>query len=187
MAAADRIAGGRPSASSEDLRHHDARLGWGCVAARQLRGEGELDLAADLEGLGDIPDHTDGNELSYKGWHPALSPKFVWGLQTSYDFYFKKWGVLTPYLQTTYASSYYANDANLAGVKQDSHNRTDIRVIWRTPNEQFRLQFYYLNFEDDATLNWARVYSPAARPEITTLQGNWNNPNTYGIIFDFTF
>ena len=143
--------------------------------------------AANLAGLGDIPGHTDGDELSYKGWHPALSPKFVWGLQTSYDFYIKKWGVLTPYLQTTYASSYYANDANLAGVRQDSHNRTDIRVIWRTPNEQFRLQFYYLNFEDDATLNWARVYSPAARPEITTLQGNWNNPNTYGIIFDFTF
>jgi len=143
--------------------------------------------SANLAGLGDIPGHTEGDELSYEGWNTALSPKFVVGLQTSYDFYFENWGVLTPYLQTTYASSYYANDANLAGVKQDSNSRTDIRVIWRTPSEHFRLQFYYLNFEDDATLNWARAYSPAARPEITTLQGNWNNPNTYGIIFDFTF
>jgi hypothetical protein len=96
-------------------------------------------------------------------------------------------GTITPYLQTTYASDYYINDINLAGVNQGSHTRTDFRVIWQAPRGNFQLQFYYLNAEDDGTLNWARVYNPAARPDIATLQANWNNPNTYGIIFDYRF
>lgn len=142
---------------------------------------------ANLAGLGDIPGHTDGSELQYKGWRPALSAEWVWGLQTSYTFQLRDYGTLTPYFQTTYVSGYYANDINLAGVKQGSHTRSDIRVVWQAPKGKFQLQFYYLNAEDEAVLNWARVYRPHANPDITTLQANWGNPNTYGIIFDYRF
>ena len=142
--------------------------------------------AANLAGLGDIPGHTEGDLLSYDGWRPALSPKWVVGLQTSYTFNFKKWGSLTPYLQSTYASNYYVSDINLPGVRQDSHTRTDFRLIWDAPHN-FQIQFYLLNGEDEAILNWARVYNPAARPDITTLQANWTNPVTYGIIFNYSF
>ena len=142
--------------------------------------------AANLAGLGDIPGHTEGDLLSYDGWRPALSPKWVVGLQTSYTFNFKKWGSLTPYLQSTYASNYYVSDINLPGVRQDSHTRTDFRLIWDAPYN-FQIQFYLLNGEDEAILNWARVYNPAARPDITTLQANWTNPVTYGIIFNYSF
>jgi iron complex outermembrane receptor protein len=144
-------------------------------------------IAPNLEGLGDIPGHTEGESLSFKGWHPALSPKWVVGLQTSYTIQFKEAGTLTPYIQSTWASGYYANDINLAGVRQGSHTRTDFRIIWLAPRGNIQLQFYYLNGEDDAILNWARVYNPAARSEITTLQANWANPNAYGIIFNYTF
>lgn len=140
-----------------------------------------------LPGLGDIPGHTESSSINYNGWKPALTPDMVVGIQTFYDFHLKKWGTLTPYLQTTYSSEYYANDLNLAGVKQDAHTRTDFRMIWQTPVDNFRLQFYYLNVEGDQTLNWARVYNPAARPDITTLQANWANPTAYGVIFDYTF
>jgi iron complex outermembrane receptor protein len=140
-----------------------------------------------LAGLGDIPGHTDGDTLSLKGWRPALTPEWVIGLQTSYTIPLNSWGSLTPYLQTTYASDYYASDYNLAGVQQRSHTRTDLRFIWLAPKGNFQIQFYYLNAEDEAVKNWARVYSPAARPDITTLQANWRNPNTYGIIFDYRF
>ncbi len=143
--------------------------------------------AANLEGLGDIPGHSNGELLQFKGWRPALSPKWVVGLQTSYTFQFKKAGSFTPYLQSSYTSDYYANDINLAGVNQGSHTRTDIRLIWLAPKGNVELQFYYLNAEDDAALNWARVYNPAARPEIATLQADWTNPNTYGIIFNYSF
>ncbi len=143
--------------------------------------------AANLAGLGEIPGHTEGDMLSFRDWRPALSPEWVIGLQTSYTFNLNNAGTITPYLQTTYASDYYINDINLAGVNQGSHTRTDLRVIWQAPRGNFQLQFYYLNAEDDGALNWARVYNPAARPDIATLQANWNHPNTYGIIFDYRF
>jgi outer membrane receptor protein involved in Fe transport len=138
-------------------------------------------------GLGEIPGHTEGNNINYNGWQPALTPDLVVGIQTFYDFNLKEWGILTPYLQTTYSSDYYANDLNLAGVKQTAYTRVDFRVIWQTPVDNFRLQFYYLNGGDEQVLNWARVYNPAARPDITTLQANWGQPNAYGVIFDYAF
>jgi hypothetical protein len=44
-----------------------------------------------------------------------------------------------------------------------------------------------MNFSDEATMNGSRVYNPAANPDITTLQANWDIPNTYGVIFNYTF
>ena len=143
-------------------------------------------VAANLNGLGDIPGHTNGDLLSFDGWSPALSPEWVVGLRASCSFEFENWGTLTPYLQSTYASEYYVSDINLPGVRQDSHTRTDFRLIWQA-TDSFQIQLYYLNLEDAATLNWARVYNPAARPDITTLQANWNNPATNGIIFNYRF
>ncbi|MCJ7814648.1 MAG: TonB-dependent receptor, partial [Xanthomonadales bacterium] len=143
--------------------------------------------AANLPGLGDIPGHTQGDLLSFNGWQPALTPDWVMGLRAAYTYEFRERGSLTPYVQTTYASDYYVNDINLPGVQQGSHYITDIRLIWQSPNDSFDLQFYYLNAKDEAVLNGSRVYNPAARPDITTLQANWTNPNTYGIIFNYTF
>ena len=143
--------------------------------------------AANLAGLGDIPGHTEGDRLLYDGWRPALTPEWVVGLQASYTFLLSNWGSLTPYLQTTYAGAYYTSDINLAGVQQDGHSRTDVRFIWESPAESFQLQFYYLNAEDEAVLNWTQVYNPATRPGIATLQSNWANPNTYGFIFKYAF
>lgn len=142
--------------------------------------------APKLNGLGDIAGHTEGDLLSFKDWRPALSPKWVVGVQTSYTFSFAHWGTLTPYLQNTYASNYFVSDLNLAGVNQDSHHRTDFRLIWQ-PTDSFQVQFYALNYDDTASLNWARVYNPAARPDITTLQANWNNPSTQGVLFNYRF
>jgi len=36
-------------------------------------------------------------------------------------------------------------------------------------------------------LNWTRIYNPAARPDIATIQADWSNPSTYGIIFNYSF
>jgi outer membrane receptor protein involved in Fe transport len=143
-------------------------------------------VTPNLAGLGDIPGHTQGDALSFDGWRPALSPEWVVGLQTSYTYPLTDWGALVLYLQTTYAGDYYASDINLAGVRQDAHARTDFRLTWLAPGS-FEIQLYYLNYSDEEILNWARVYNPAARPDITTLQGNWNNPGTNGIIFRYSF
>ena len=142
---------------------------------------------ASLAGLGDIAGHTDGYSLQYRGWRPALTPEWVVGLQTSYTFQFKDAGTLTPYLQSSYTSDYYGSDINLAGARQGSHTKTDFRLIWASPLQRFELQFYYLNVEDEAQLNWTRIYNPAARPDIATIQADWSNPSTYGIIFNYSF
>jgi len=142
--------------------------------------------AANLAGLGEIAGHTESDLLSFKGWRPALSPEWVVGLQTSYTQPLADWGDLVIYLQTTYASDYYASDINLAGVRQDAHARTDFRLTWQAP-QNFEIELYWLNYSDEETLNWARVYNPAARPDITTLQANWNNPASNGIIFRYSF
>ncbi len=171
----------------------EAKIQWSPVPAWKLASNiaytdaqfGDY-TAPNLNGLGDIAGHTQGDLLSFKDWRPALSPKWVVGLQTSYTFSFAHWGTLTPYLQDTYASNYFVSDINLAGVNQDSHNRTDFRLIWQ-PTDSFQVQFYALNYDDTATLNWARVYNPAARPDITTLQANWNNPSTQGVLFNYRF
>ncbi len=143
--------------------------------------------AASYAGLPDISGHSEGDMLNFDGWSPALSPDWVVGLRAAYTFYFKDWGSLTPYAQTTYAGAYYINDINLPGLEQGSQYRTDLRIMWQSPKESFNLQFYYLNFSDEATLNGSRVYNPAANPDITTLQANWDIPNTYGVIFNYTF
>jgi outer membrane receptor protein involved in Fe transport len=144
-------------------------------------------IAASYAGLGDIPGHSEGDDLNFDGWSPALSPDWVVGLRAAYTFHFRHWGRLTPYVQTTYASAYYINDINLPGLEQGSNYQTDLRIMWQSPNESFNLQFYYLNFSDEAVMNGSRVYNPAARPDITTLQANWDIPNTYGVIFNYTF
>lgn len=143
--------------------------------------------AANLAGLGEIPGHTQGETLQFRGWRPAMTPEWVVGLQTSYTFDLRGQGFLTPYLQTRWASDFYANDINLPGVRQGSHTQTDFRLIWESPMQRFQLQFYYLNGEDDAQLYWARVYNPAARPDIATLQADWTTPNKYGVIFNYSF
>lgn len=176
-----------------DARGIEAELQWAPTARWQLATNIAYTDASfgnyetpNLAGLGDIPGHTEGDTLSFDGWRPALSPEWVVGLQTSYTHPLTNWGALVLYLQTTYASDYYASDINLPGVRQDAHARTDFRLTWLAPGS-FEIQLYYLNYSDEETLNWARVYNPAARPDITTLQGNWNNPGTNGIIFRYSF
>lgn len=176
-----------------EARGIEAKIQWSPVPAWKLASNiaytdaqfGDY-TAPNLNGLGDIAGHTQGDLLSFKDWRPALSPKWVVGLQTSYTFSFTHWGTLTPYLQNTYASNYFVSDINLAGVNQDAHNRTDFRLIWQ-PTDSFQVQIYALNYDDTASLNWARVYNPAARPDITTLQANWNNPSSQGVLFNYRF
>ena len=143
--------------------------------------------APNLAGLGDIPGHTDGDRLIYDGWRPALTPEWVIGLQASYVWLLKKWGSLTPYLQTTWASGYYGSDINLEGTRQDAHGRTDLRLIWNAPQGNLEVQFYMLNLTNEAVLYWTQVYNPASRPDIATVQASWANPDTYGFIFKYAF
>ncbi len=140
-----------------------------------------------IAGLGDIEGHTMGDSLSLNGWRPALSPEWSFGLQASYLFSLSHWGTLTPMIQTSYVSEYYANDLNLAGALQQSHSKTDARFFWDLPGNKIKLQFYIENIEEEATLNNVMVYNPEERPEIATFLANWGDLRTYGMILSYRY
>ena len=142
---------------------------------------------AAIEGLGDLDGRSTTNSLSLDGWRPALSPEWSFGLQASYIVNMGPWGTLTPTLQTSYTSEYYANDLNLPGALQAAQNKTDLRLFWDLPGDKIKMQVYLENISDATTLNNVTIYNPQERPEIATLLANWGNPRTYGVILSYRY
>ena len=138
-----------------------------------------------IAGLGDIEGHTMGDTLSLNGWRPAMSPEWSFELQASYIFDIGQGGTLTPMIQTNFVGEYYANDLNLAGTRQDSYTKTDIRLFWDLPGNKIKLQFYLENIEEKANLNNALVYNPEENQDIATILANWGDPMTYGIVMSY--
>jgi hypothetical protein len=126
-----------------------------------------------------------GDTLSLEGWRPALSPEWSFTAQASYIFDIGKGGTLTPMIQTAYVGEQYINDLNLAGARQGSYTKTDIRLFWDLPGNKIKMQFYLENIEEEANLNSVMVYNPEERPEIATLLGHWGDPMTYGILMSY--
>ncbi len=138
-----------------------------------------------IAGLGYIEGHTMGDTISLEGWRPALSPEWSFTAQASYIFDIGKGGTLTPMIQTAYVGEQYVNDLNLAGARQGSYTKTDIRLFWDLPGNKIKLQFYLENIEEEDNLNSVMLYNPVERPEIATLLGNWGDPMTYGILMSY--
>jgi iron complex outermembrane receptor protein len=138
---------------------------------------------SDLDGRQDLNDIAGGANL--KGWAPAMSPEFTLGAQIGYDFEFGGGSTLTPFVQFTYTSDYYATDYNLPAAKQDAHTKTDVRLIWRSPESKFEIQGFVLNVEDEAVLMRIATFNPTAT--ITGLQAHWNNPRTWGVSATYFF
>jgi outer membrane receptor protein involved in Fe transport len=144
-----------------------------------------------VQGLGDLGGRQDLNDptslLSLKGWSPALSPEWTLGAQVLYDFKLPNGSVLTPYAQTYYSDSYYSFDINVPGVQQDSYTRTDLRLMWTSPNSAWEAEAFVQNLEDEAVLLRTVVFNPSERPEIASLQSNWSNPRTWGMGLRYRF
>ncbi|MFC1777391.1 TonB-dependent receptor domain-containing protein [Pseudomonadota bacterium] len=138
-----------------------------------------------IAGLGYIEGHTLGDSLSLRGWRPALSPEWSFGMQASYIFNLGKLGTFTPMIQTTYVGEQYANDLNLIGARQKAHSKTDIRLFFDLPGNKIKLQVYLENFQEETNLNNVMIYNPEERPEIATFLANWGDPMTYGILMSY--
>ena len=151
-------------------------------------GEYNISKVAGLGDAGGRQSLTDANRplLSLEGWTPALAPDFTAGLQVSYDFPFMG-GYLTPFAQTTYTSKYYAADINVTGTEQDSHTKSDFRLIWRSMDARWELQGYVLNVENEAVLNRVVVFNPGPAPDLASLQAHWNNPRTWGFSLSYYY
>jgi outer membrane receptor protein involved in Fe transport len=151
---------------------------------------GRYDISK-IQGLGDLGGRQDLDDpqslLSLKGWSPALSPEWTFGAQILYDFRLPNGSVLTPYLQTYYSDSYYSYDINLPGVEQDSYTRTDLRLMWVSPQGAWEAEAFVQNLEDEAVLLRTVVFNPSERSDIASLQSNWSNPQTWGMTMRYRF
>ena len=80
-----------------------------------------------------------------------LSPEWKVTLVAQYDFDLGDAGTLTPYIQSTYKSEYFVTASNQPGGldEQESYTQTDVRLVWTAPSEQFSIEGYVTNIEDN--------------------------------------
>ena len=161
---------------------------WYIVAnAALLNAEfGNYDIAA-LNGLGDLGGRSDGTVLSLEGYEPANSPGLTMGGQVSYDYNLGAMGTLTPMMQFTYTGDYYSSDINLAPTQQDAHTKSDLRLIWDYEAKNLQFEAFVLNLEDEAVLNRTVPFNPSANPSVTSIQGSFSRPRTWGVSARYTF
>ncbi|MEL7448498.1 MAG: TonB-dependent receptor [Pseudomonadota bacterium] len=93
-----------------------------------------------------------GGVIQLDGETTPWSPEITVNFNASYDFDLGDRGILTPVLQTFYSDSY-----NVAGNLpidpagfQDSFTKTDLRLIWGSPEGRFSAEAFIENIEDEA-------------------------------------
>jgi len=152
---------------------------------------GEYNISK-INGIGDLGgrqdlDNPDAPLLSLKGWSPALSPGYTFGTQVSYDFEMGDMGVLTPYVLLYLSDEYYGFDVNMPGNKQDSYAQVDLRLIWSSPSGRWSATGYVLNATEEEVFDRALIFNPSQRPELASIQTNWQNPRTWGVQVQWNF
>ncbi len=151
----------------------------GNAALRPLLGLGNLD------GRQDINDHT--SQFSFARWQPAMTSEYTLGFSALYHFYLDEASYLTPYIQLSYKDDYYAFDTNIPEVKVNAHLMADARLIW-TLSDRTDIQFFVENLTNQNVLNRAVVHSQIVNGlPANSIQANWNNPRTWGVVYRYQF
>jgi len=106
------------------------------------------------------------------GWSPDLTI----GASAAYEMDLGDNGVLTPLIQFYYSDEY--NTSNLLAIdpaqQQDAYTKTDVRLIWDTPVEDFSLEIFVENIEDEAVLTRGNNNSD------DVVQTSFQYPRNYG-------
>lgn len=117
------------------------------------------------------------NFIDLAGEQTPWSPEFTASVYGSYRFDIGAWGSLTPYAQFYYSDGY--NTSNLLAVdpaqQQDSFTKTDLRLIWDSPDENYAIEAFVENLEDEAVL--ARGNNNGS----DIVQTGYNYPRNYGV------
>lgn len=120
--------------------------------------------------------------LSLSGWTPALNPEFTASLQAGYVFDLGGGNYLTPMLQTSYSSEYWAFDFNVPGSQQDAYTKSDLRLTWRNEEHGFELEGFVENLEDEAVITRAVIFTPSqADVPTASIQANYADPQIWGV------
>lgn len=100
-----------------------------------------------------------GEEQSFidvKGQTTPWSPEFTLSLIGSYEFSLKEgeYGTLTPYVQFYYSDEFATGNLLTPDPNQlqDSFTKTDLRLIWDSPERSYSVEAFVENIEDEAVL-----------------------------------
>jgi iron complex outermembrane receptor protein len=125
-----------------------------------------------------------GNQL-------ARAPKWSYTIGAEYRFPIRDWGTLTPRIQYYWQDdTYYRAYNGCAGTLiqrglcsdpdidlQESYHRTDIKLIWNSPEERWSFEAYVENLEDDDVFQNLLIGSSAVgSPALAQYSG----PRIYG-------
>ena len=113
------------------------------------------------------------------GATPGWSPAFTATIVGSHDFSLANGAILTPLLQFYYSDGY--NTSNLFSLDpsqdQDAYTKTDLRLIWNSPNEKYSIEGFIENIEDEAVLGRGNNNSD------DIVQHGFLYPRNYGLKF----
>jgi iron complex outermembrane receptor protein len=116
---------------------------------------------------------------SVKGETPGWSPDFMLNFFAEYYFSLENGATLTPGIMFSYSDSY--NTSNLYSLDpnqdQDSFTKTDLRLTWRSPSQDYMVAAYVENIENKAVLSRSNNGSQ------DNVQTGYLVPRNYGIMF----
>jgi outer membrane receptor protein involved in Fe transport len=120
---------------------------------------------------------------SMKGETPGWSPDLKVNFYTDYTFNLANGSTLVPGLLFSYSDTY--NTSNLYSLDsnhdQDSYTKTDLRLTWLSPNQNFRVAAYVENLEDEA------VKSRGNGNSQDIVQTGYLVPQNYGVLVSMRF
>ena len=95
-----------------------------------------------FDGLSDVS----GNRLED-------SPEWNTSLYSAYDLDLGKRGTLTPVVEFAWIDEYFLRPQNSPIDRVGDHTKTDVRLIWRSPNRRWAVEGFVENLENDVIYN----------------------------------
>lgn len=117
----------------------------------------------------------DGGPVDVKGNEPPSAPDVRATLATGYDFPLANGGTLTPFISGQFSSSYYNSFFNTSIDKQDSYTKLDIRLIYGSPDDKWRLEAFVENATEEDVVSYG-VFGGSNAYFV-----NYLAPRTYGV------
>jgi iron complex outermembrane receptor protein len=86
----------------------------------------------------------------YSGRHLSRSPELKWNIGGEYEIPLGRFGALTPSIQYSWQAEAFYRVFNTEFDKQDAFHKTDLRVLWTSPEEHWEAEVFVSNVEDEA-------------------------------------
>lgn len=123
--------------------------------------------------------------VNLEGETPIFSPDFTVSLAGSYEFDLGgDYGTLTPYVQFYYSDGF--GTSNLFALDpaafQDSYTKTDFRLVWTAPDQNYSIEGFIENIEDTAVLSRSNNNGGD-----DLLQSSFSFPRNFGVRFRADF